>query len=75
MKSITLARDLDGPGLTKLAGDMTQIITQVPPVLEALTGMKIDELVKRVPGMGGVSSQTLLETLASEQVVDVSVDK
>jgi flotillin len=61
--------------LTKLTGDMTQIIAQVPPVLEALTGMKIDELMKRVPGMSGTASQTPPETLASEQVVDVSVDK
>ena len=57
----------DGTGLTKLTGDMTQIIAQVPPVLEALTGMKFDELVKRVPGMSGTASQT---PPASEQVVD-----
>ncbi len=58
----------DGTGLTKLTGDMTQILAQVPPVLEALTGMKFDELVKRVPGM----SQTVPQTPpASEQVIDV----
>ena len=75
MKSITLAHDLDGPGLTKLTGDMAQIFAQAPLVLETLTGMKVGELVKRAPGMGGVSSQTLPETRASEQVVDVSVDQ
>lgn len=57
----------DGTGLTKLTGDMTQIIAQVPPVLEALTGMKFDELVKHVPGM---SSSTPPAPPASEQVVD-----
>jgi flotillin len=60
----------DGTGLTKLTGDMTQIIAQVPPVLEALTGMKFDELVKHVPGMSGAASHTPPETPASEQVVD-----
>ncbi len=57
----------DGTGLTKLTGDMTQIIAQVPPVLEALTGLKFDELVKRVPGMSGVTQAQP----AAEQVVDV----
>jgi len=57
----------DGTGLTKLTGDMTQIIAQVPPVLEALTGMKFDELVKHVPGM---SRSTPPAPPASEQVVD-----
>ena len=58
----------EGTGLTKLTGDMTQIIAQVPPVLEALTGMKFDELVRRVPGMRGSAPET---PPASEQVVDV----
>lgn len=57
----------DGTGLTKLTGDMTQIIAQVPPVLEALTGLKFDELVKRVPGMSGAAPAKP----AAEQVVDV----
>jgi len=57
----------EGTGLTHLTGDVTKIIAQVPPVLEALTGLKFDELVKRVPGMREAAPQT---PPASEQVVD-----
>ena len=31
---------------------MTQIIAELPAVVEALTGMKLDELRRRVPGFG-----------------------
>jgi len=37
---------------SKVTADITQIIGQLPPVLEALTGIKLDELVKKLPGMG-----------------------
>ena len=33
-----------GGGASKLTGDITQIIAQLPPMVEALTGIKLDEL-------------------------------
>ena len=41
---------------SKVTADITQIIGQLPPVLEALTGIKLDELVKKLPGVGGEST-------------------
>jgi flotillin len=43
----------DGPnaGASKVTGDVTAIIAQLPPMVEALTGLKLEELVKRIPGM------------------------
>lgn len=36
-------------GVNRLAGDMTSLVAQVPALLEALTGIKMDEMLKNVP--------------------------
>jgi flotillin len=38
-------------GASRITKDVTQIVAELPEMLEALTGMKFEELVKRVPGM------------------------
>lgn len=43
----------DGIGASKLTAEVTSIMSQVPPVLEAMTGIKLEDLVKRVPGAVG----------------------
>ena len=40
-----------GGGASKLTGDITQIIAQLPPVLESLTGVKFEKLLEQVPGL------------------------
>ena len=40
-----------GGGASKLTGDMTQIIAQLPPVLESLTGVKFEKLLEQVPAL------------------------
>jgi flotillin len=40
-----------GGGASKLTGDVTQIISQLPPVLEALTGVKFEKLLEQVPAL------------------------
>jgi flotillin len=42
-----------GGGASKLTGDVTTILSQLPPVLEALTGVKLEKLVEMVPGLKG----------------------
>jgi flotillin len=42
-----------GGGASKLTGDVTTILSQLPPVLEALTGVKLERLVEMVPGLKG----------------------
>jgi flotillin len=41
-----------GGGASKITGDVTQVIAQLPPVVEALSGMNLKELIERVPGLG-----------------------
>jgi flotillin len=40
-----------GGGASKLTGDITQIIAQLPPVLESLTGVKFEQLLQQVPAL------------------------
>src|SRR5213596_1060202 len=41
----------DGGGASKITGDITQIISQLPPVLEALTGVRFEKLLEQVPAL------------------------
>jgi len=40
-----------GGGASKLTGDITQIISQLPPVVESLTGVKFEKLLEQVPAL------------------------
>jgi flotillin len=40
-----------GGGASKLTGDVTTIISQLPPVLESLTGVKFEKLMEQVPAL------------------------
>lgn len=43
--------DGDGVGASKLTGDLTKIAAQVPALFEALSGMKMSDLMSNVKGM------------------------
>ena len=40
-----------GGGASKLTGDVTQIVSQLPPVIESLTGIKFETLLQQVPAI------------------------
>ncbi len=40
-----------GGGASKLTGDVTTIISQLPPILESLTGVKFEKLLEQVPAL------------------------
>ncbi len=40
-----------GGGASKVTGDVTAIISQLPPVLESLTGVKFEKLLEQVPAL------------------------
>jgi flotillin len=42
-----------GAGAQGITRDVTHIMAEIPAVLEALTGMKLEDLAKRVPGIKG----------------------
>ena len=57
-KMVIINSGSEGGGASKLTGDITQIIAQLPPVLEALTGVKFDKLVEQVPALRKVIEKT-----------------
>lgn len=40
-----------GGGASKLTSDVTQILSQLPPVVESLTGINLDKLLQQVPAL------------------------
>jgi flotillin len=40
-----------GGGASKLTGDVATIMSQLPPVLESLTGVKFEKLLEQVPSL------------------------
>ncbi|MBS2028327.1 MAG: flotillin family protein [Deltaproteobacteria bacterium] len=42
-----------GTGASKITQDIAQIMAQLPPVVESISGVSLADLVKRVPGLGG----------------------
>jgi flotillin len=40
-----------GGGASKLTGDVTSIISQLPPIIESLTGVKFEKLLEQVPAL------------------------
>jgi flotillin len=48
--------DSGGTGASKITRDVTNVIAQLPPMVEALTGVKLEELLKHLPGLRGGAS-------------------
>jgi flotillin len=40
-----------GGGASRVTGDITQIVSQLPPVIESLTGIKFEKLLEQVPAI------------------------
>jgi flotillin len=40
-----------GGGASKLTGDITQILAQLPPVVESLTGIRLEKFLEQVPSL------------------------
>ncbi len=53
MEKMVIINSGNGPGggASKLTGDVTQIISQLPPVVESLTGIKFEKLLEQVPAL------------------------
>jgi flotillin len=60
-------------GASRITKDVAQIVAELPAMLEALTGMKFDELVKRVPGLRDAAAATDGE--ASGEGVEASAEE
>jgi flotillin len=59
--------DGQGGGASKVTADVAQIIAQLPPIVEALTGVKLDELLRKIPNVGAAMTGT--EIIEAEPVI------
>jgi flotillin len=63
--TIVSTGDGKGVGAHKLTGEMTEIAAQVPALFEALSGMKMSDLMSNIKGMGarpdGVQEKPVIE--------------
>jgi len=48
---IVIGGDGHSSGASKIAGDVTNIMAQLPPAVEALTGVDLTEVLKTLPGL------------------------
>lgn len=55
-KVIIISNDGTTAGANKLTNDITRIISQLPVVVESLTGLKLEDMIKKLPALGGASS-------------------
>lgn len=56
-KIVLISGNGDSAGASKVTKDVTQVIAQLPPVIESLTGVKLEDLIERIPGLKGKSSK------------------
>ena len=59
-KIVIVSQGGDSIGASKITKDVTNIIAQLPPVLEALTGIKLEQLIAKIPALkNSQADQTL----------------
>ncbi len=52
-KIVLISGNGDSAGVSKVTRDVAQVIAQLPPVIESLTGVKLEDLIERIPGLKG----------------------
>jgi len=45
-----------GTGASKVTQDIAQIMAQLPPVVESMSGVSLSELIRQVPGLGSLAA-------------------
>jgi flotillin len=50
-KIVMIGGNGSGPGAARISGEVAKVVAELPEMLEALTGVKLEELLKRVPGV------------------------
>ena len=43
---------MSGGGASKVTADVANIVAQLPPVVEGISGVSLSEVMKRIPGIG-----------------------
>jgi flotillin len=62
---VSTGGDGSGTGVNQITGDVAKMVAQAPALIETLTGMKISELMRYLPGI-----QVPAETIESKAVAE-----
>ncbi len=62
-----------GGGASKLTGDVTQIVAQLPPVIESLTGIKFEQLIQQVPALRKATATPIPPAVEEKKKGDLSL--
>src|SRR6476659_7817461 len=63
---INSGNGVNGGGASKLTGDVAQIVSQLPPVIESLTGVKLEKLMEQVPSLRKAMGKPVIEEKLTE---------
>jgi flotillin len=56
-KIVMIGGNGSGPGASKISAEVAKVVAELPEMIEALTGVKFEELLKRVPNMKPVDAE------------------
>src|ERR671936_1697008 len=56
-KIVMIGGNGSGPGASRISGEVSKGVAELPEMLEALTGVKLEELLKRVPSVKGADAE------------------
>ncbi len=65
-KIVMISNGGEETGAAKITGDVTRVISQLPPVIEALAGIDVQGLVKSLPGIAPTGGTPSAEKPATE---------
>jgi flotillin len=60
-KIVMIGGNGSGPGASKISAEVSKIVAELPEMIEALTGVKFEELLKRVPNVKSVDAEAEAE--------------
>ena len=52
-KIVMIGGNGSSPGASRITKDVAQVVAELPDVIEALTGLKLEDIAKRVPHVKG----------------------
>src|SRR5436190_19734022 len=52
-KIVMIGGNGSSPGASRITKDVAQVVAELPEVIEALTGLKLEDIAKRVPHVKG----------------------
>jgi flotillin len=50
-EKIVIINSGSGGGASKVTGDVAEILSQLPPVIESLTGIRLEKLIEQIPAL------------------------